>query len=66
MMTATLDYSEYFGFNSKPFNVKNPKYYYFSDAYQYGYQRLLNGLRHHCGVVVLTGEPGTGKSLLLA
>ena len=26
---------------------------------------MLAGLRHHCGVAVLTGEPGTGKSLLL-
>lgn len=65
MTMTTFDYNEYFSFDSKPFNVKNPKFYYFSGDYQYSYQRLLAGLRHHCGVAVLTGEAGTGKSLLL-
>ena len=59
-------YSSYFGFREKPFNVTpDPRFFYTNPVYQEAYATLLCGIRERKGLIVLTGEVGTGKTTLL-
>ncbi len=59
-------YTSYFGFRERPFNItSNPRFFYSNPAYQKAYSNLLSGIREHRGIMVLTGEVGTGKTTLL-
>jgi general secretion pathway protein A len=53
-----------FGFHRRPFS--NTKAEFFANtSYLDAYVRLLDGICQHRGLLVLTGEVGTGKTLLL-
>ena len=53
-----------FGFHHRPFS--NTKAEFFPNTgYLDAYVRLLDGICQHRGLLVLTGEAGTGKTLLL-
>jgi general secretion pathway protein A len=59
-------YTSYFGFRQKPFNVTpDPRFFYTNPVYQEAYATLLYGIRERKGLIVLTGEVGTGKTTLL-
>ena len=59
-------YTEYFGFREKPFNITpDPQFFYTNPGYQEAYASLLYGVRERKGVVLLSGEVGTGKTTLL-
>jgi type II secretory pathway predicted ATPase ExeA len=49
-----------------PFSATpNPRSFYTNACYEEGYERLLAALRQRKGLILLTGEPGTGKTTLL-
>ncbi len=63
---AVLMYTEYFGFREKPFNITpDPQFFYTNPGYQEAYTSLLYGVRERKGVILLSGEVGTGKTTLL-
>jgi len=59
-------YNEYFGFTESPFNVtSDPHFYYSNRHYQEAFTGLRWGIKLHQSLIVMTGEPGTGKTALL-
>jgi general secretion pathway protein A len=59
-------YTHYYGFKEKPFKlVPDPRYLYLSDAHKAALSHLKYGLEDRNGFVVVTGEVGCGKTLLL-
>jgi type II secretory pathway predicted ATPase ExeA len=59
-------YKNFFGLDKDPFNVNPDPSFLFSTPETEGtYTSLLNGIRTRKGLIVLTGEVGTGKTLLL-
>lgn len=59
-------YESYYGFSEKPFQVApNPKYLYFSSKHQTALTHLEYGITEGDGFILLTGEIGTGKTLLI-
>ncbi|MDQ7059312.1 MAG: AAA family ATPase [Ghiorsea sp.] len=58
-------YNNFFGFKEKPFTIApNPQYLYMSKRHQEALAHMLYGLRGEGGVMVLTGEVGTGKTTI--
>jgi general secretion pathway protein A len=59
-------YNHYFGFREKPFSVTpDPRFFYTNPHYQEIYAALVYAIQERRGLVVLTGEVGTGKTTLL-
>jgi general secretion pathway protein A len=59
-------YLHYFGLPDRPFNLTpDPRFYYTNPRYQETYASLLYGICECRGCIVLTGEAGTGKTMLL-
>lgn len=59
-------YCQHFGFREKPFDVTpNPKFIFASQAHREALASLVYGIRERRGFIVLIGEVGTGKTLLL-
>lgn len=58
-------YTAYFGFNSKPFKPKDPKDYYRNANFDAACADILDGIRERRGFILLTGEAGVGKTLVL-
>lgn len=59
-------YTEFFGFSDKPFRLTpDAKMFYPSDQHRRGLAFLEYGLHEGEGFVVVTGEPGTGKTTLV-
>ena len=54
-----------FGFHRKPFSSTEAEFFFANTDYLDAYVRLLDGIRQQRGLLVLTGEAGTGKTLLL-
>lgn len=54
-----------FGFHRKPFSNTDAEFFFTNTGYLDAYVRLLDSVRRHCGLLILTGEAGTGKTLLL-
>ncbi len=58
-------YCEYFGLNEPPFSIApNPRYLYLTNQHQEALAHLIYGLESAGGVVLLTGEVGTGKTTI--
>lgn len=47
------------------FNTTETDLFFINTAYFYAYLQLLEGIREHSGLLVLTSEAGVGKTLLL-
>jgi len=58
-------YEAFYGLNDQPFAITtDPKFFYLSQSHQRAFSELLNGLRRREGMLLLTGETGTGKTTL--
>ncbi|MDZ7583151.1 MAG: AAA family ATPase [Deltaproteobacteria bacterium] len=59
-------YEDYFGFKEKPFNIApDPDYLYLSRKHQNAISSLEFGLVDDAGLILFTGEIGTGKTTLI-
>lgn len=55
----------FYGLNETPFSLStDPKFFYHSTSHDRVVQELLSAIRHREGVVLVTGEAGTGKTTL--
>jgi general secretion pathway protein A len=58
-------YNSYFGFSEKPFTIApNPHFLFMSKRHQEALAHMLYGLQGEGGMMVLTGEVGTGKTTI--
>ena len=56
-------YTKYFGLTEEPFSIAaNPRFLYMSARHREALAHLLYGIRNDSGIVLLTGEVGTGKT----
>ena len=61
-----MAYEQFFGLKDTPFRLTpDPAYYFPSDVHKEALQTLLYSIRAGEGFVQITGEPGTGKTLIL-
>ncbi len=59
-------YEKYFGFNDKPFNIApDPDFLYLSRKHQNAISSLDFGLVDDAGLILFTGDIGTGKTTLI-
>ena len=59
-------YKAFFGLRENPFNVNpDPRFLFFTSQMQAALDELTYGLQAHKGLVLLTGEVGTGKTTLI-
>ena len=62
----TSPYLEYFGFREDPFSLTpNPEYFYLTREHELAMEELSRGVVERKGVIMLIGEMGTGKTILL-
>lgn len=62
---GALTYEPYYGLKAKPFSLStDPRTLYTSSAHRAIIDDLLAGIRRREGIVVLTGDMGTGKTTL--
>ena len=60
-------YEEYFGFSGSPFRLApDPKFFFGSKSHNKAMAYLHYGLRQAEGFIVISGEIGAGKSILIA
>ncbi|MFA4981722.1 MAG: AAA family ATPase [Candidatus Omnitrophota bacterium] len=58
-------YETYWGLKEKPFeNTPDPKFMYYSSRHEEALARILYGIREGKGAVMLTGDYGSGKTVL--
>jgi general secretion pathway protein A len=58
-------YEAFYGLHEQPFAIStDPKFLFLSASHQRAYQELFTGLQRHEGLLLLTGEAGTGKTTL--
>jgi type II secretory pathway predicted ATPase ExeA len=61
----SLTYEPFYGLREKPFSLSaDPKFLYKSPAHAVAFERLEAGIRRREGLIVLSGEIGTGKTTL--
>jgi len=58
-------YTSYFGFDHKPFKPKDSHSFYRNADFDAACAAILGGVRARRGVILLTGEAGLGKTLIL-
>ena len=64
-MTGFLTYEPFYGLGEKPFSLSpDPRFLFKSPAHAPAFDDLLAGIRRREGLIVLTGEIGTGKTTL--
>lgn len=58
-------YNEFFGFKENPFNVTcDPDFFFPSANHEEAFSHLIFGIMQRKGILVITGEIGTGKTTL--
>jgi general secretion pathway protein A len=58
-------YCQFYGLKERPFNVtSDPSFFYESKKHQEALSHLIYGVTQRKGIVVITGEIGTGKTTL--
>jgi general secretion pathway protein A len=63
--TPYLTYEPYYGLREKAFSLSaDPRFLYKSRTHAPVFDALRSGIRRREGIIVLTGEPGTGKTTL--
>jgi type II secretory pathway predicted ATPase ExeA len=64
--SPSLTYEPHFGLKEKPFSLSaDPRFLYRSPTHTPAFDELLAGIRRREGLIVLTGEIGTGKTTLI-
>lgn len=64
-MSSALTYEPYFGLKEKPFSLSShPRFFFKSRTHTAAFEELRAGIKRREGLVVLTGDPGTGKTTL--
>ena len=59
-------YNRYFGFRESPFSIApDPRFFYSNPVYLEAYANLRYGVEAKKGFISITGEVGTGKTMLL-
>lgn len=59
-------YTKFYGFNTKPFEITpDPKFLYLSESHREALAHLTYAVRERKGFTVITGEVGTGKTILI-
>lgn len=59
-------YERFFGFTERPFELTaNPRYLFLTERYREALGTLTYGLSARKGLIVMTGEAGTGKTTML-
>src|SRR3954447_23058561 len=59
-------YHEYFGLSESPFSITpDPRFFYANPVYLEAYANLRYGIEAKRGFIAITGEVGTGKTMLL-
>ena len=59
-------YESYFGLRKTPFNVTpNPRCFFVNSSYQEALSTLCYGIQGRAGIIVITGDAGTGKTTLI-
>ena len=59
-------YTAYFGLREQPFNITpDPRFVYANPVHKEAYAALRYGIDQRKGIMLLIGEPGTGKTTLL-
>ena len=60
-----LTYEPYYGLKKKPFSLSaDPRFLYKSRTHAPVFDAVRAGIRRREGIIILTGEPGTGKTTL--
>ena len=63
--SSSLTYEPFYGLREKPFSLSaDPKFLFRSPAHGPAFDEILAGIRRREGLIVLTGEIGTGKTTL--
>lgn len=58
-------YKDFFGFRENPFNVTcDPDFFFPSAHHEEAFSHLIFGIKQRKGILVITGEIGTGKTTL--
>lgn len=58
-------YEQFFGLKDKPFSLTpNPRFVFYSRQYHEAQGQLIYGINNREGFMVVTGQPGTGKTTL--
>lgn len=61
----TLTYEPFYGLKEKAFSLNaDPRFLFHSPSHAAAFENLLGGIRRREGLLVLTGEIGTGKTML--
>jgi type II secretory pathway predicted ATPase ExeA len=61
-----LLYQQHFGLTQAPFNITpDPSFLYISASHREGLAQLMYGINARRGIIVLSGEVGTGKTTLI-
>lgn len=56
-------YEDHYRFHRQPFSpTPDPEFFYKSDSHQQALEQLLQGIRRREGILLLTGDVGTGKT----
>lgn len=64
-ITGSLTYEPYYGLKEKPFSLSpDPRFLYKSQAHASAFKELTAAIRRREGLIVLSGEIGTGKTTL--
>ena len=62
---APLTYEAFFGLREHPFSLaSDPRFLYHSRSHDRAAQEILTAIGRHDPLIVLTGEPGLGKTML--
>ncbi len=68
LVSADIIYSMYetfYGLNEKPFNVtSDPAFFFLSRKHKEAFSHLVYGIKERKGILLITGEIGTGKTTL--
>ncbi|MHC4308020.1 MAG: AAA family ATPase [Planctomycetota bacterium] len=58
-------YEEFYHFKENPFNVtSDPVFFFLSSGHSQAFSHLTYGIEHRKGILLITGEVGTGKTTL--
>ena len=58
-------YEAFYGLKEQPFAITtDPRFFFLSASHERGFAELLNGLKRREGLLLVTGDTGTGKTTL--